>query len=181
MHELLNQAGQLRQKTEEKRIGRSLRLLANKTRLPEPIFDGVLAVIPGTSMEVVPIYKDDKGELHVFLTKRSENDRFWPGEYHCPGSMVLNSDVVLGGTDHVWKRLKAKEFERQDLGSPVFASPALLETKRGQEVALIYYVDIPEDLKNGRYFLVNNLPENLIDHHKLIIGTAVDFYKKANV
>jgi hypothetical protein len=180
MNEFLVRSGRLRDKAEERRIGRKLRSLSKKERLPRPIFEGALAIIPGASMEVVPMHNDGMGNISVFLTKRDNNDKFWPGQYHCPGTMVLNRDFTSDELDSAWKRLKTNEFHEQGIGSPVFVSKNLLKTKRGNEVALVHYVEVPLDLAGGEYFLIENLPENLVEHHRNIINIAADYYKKTH-
>lgn len=149
-----------------------------KGNLPPRVFNEILGTVPGTALEVVPLYVDKNGDINVFLTKRNSDDPYWPNLWHSPGTMVLNKDE----SDHddfskPWERLKKREFMRESLSAPVPVSVKFLKTKRGMETSYIHFVLVPEDLKGGKYFSVDKLPKDLVDHHtKIIREAANDLY-----
>jgi hypothetical protein len=176
---LSNLTKKLVSRKHQRDLVRSLHVLQKNEKLPKEVFSEVLKTIPTVALEVVPIYEDENGELKVFLTKRSSDDKFWPNMWHSPGTMVINIDANgTGNFGHAWDRLKKNEFMDEGLGDPVAVSQKLLKTKRGNEVSLIHYINVPNDLKGGEYFSIDNLPDNLVNHHLIIIGEALDAYKK---
>jgi len=150
-----------------------LRRVRKRTLFAPEVFDELMGTVPCTSLEVVPLNVDKNGEISVFLTKRGPDDRFWPGLWHCPGTMILNKDETPNGDFlGAWKRLKISEFKTENLPDPVFVRAKLLNGKRGMVTELISFVLIPEDLKGGVYFPVGGLPKNLILHHLEMIKDA---------
>ena len=164
-------------RTKVRQTVRFLNKEGEKPLLTKEIFDSVLKAIPSTALEVVPFSIAD-GTLKVFLTRRSKDDEFWPNQWHCPGTVIINSDLEDGGDlNKPWKRLKEKELNCTSLPDPVWVGKRHLKTKRGNEIALINYVEVPMDLEGGKFFEVDNLPDDLIDHHRIIISEAVKAYK----
>lgn len=181
MHETLRLAKQLRYQNDVRQITRKLKNYSRDTSLPKPLFFEALKMVPRASLEVVPICFDRDGGLNVFLTKRNTDDEFWPGQWHCPGTMLRNADIASGGLEKAWRRLNKEEFAGTELDLPIFVKAMLLDTKRGKEVALVHYVVIPFDLDGGKYFSVADPPSDLIEHHHQIISEAVACYNKLHV
>jgi len=140
--------------------------------VPQKIFDMFQKVFGGTSLEVVPIRYDEKGNIEVFMMKRSASDTYWPGEFHVPGTMVFAWDWIKGnGFDSAWKRIKKSEITQNNNGSLVSVSTLHLNTKRGAETACVNNIVFkgPTSSEGGEWFAIDKLPSNVIDHHQPII------------
>lgn len=160
----------------ERQVGRYLQTLSKKGKLPKPVFEGAFNVLPGVAYEVVALNDDWGGRPRVFLTKRDENDKYWPGMWHCPGTMIFNNDFLDDRLSGAWERLRTTEFGSKELGNPDRVRVLFLNTTRGKEVAVVHLLMVPGDLQNGRFFSTADLPENLINHHRSIIGAALRRY-----
>ncbi len=108
------------------------------------------------------------GEEEVFLVRRPNTDRYYPGQWHMPGKVILPGmniqttlaaliDNELGGVDlgHM-TRIDTFEFSKVD-------------RPRGQGVCFLFHASVDvataELLPNGQFFPVDQLPEPMIGHH----------------
>lgn len=174
------QKGEL-SKLEAEMTARLLKKTQKMERIPYPVFNEILGTIPGTALEVVPLHVDKNGDIRVFLTKRDKDDKFWPDMWHCPGTMVVNKDESeKEDFEKAWERLKKNEFMRDSLSSPIPVSVKFLKTNRGMETAYIHFVLVSDDLGGGKYFRVDSLPKDLIDHHLTIIREAANDLSASN-
>jgi hypothetical protein len=140
--------------------------------IPQRIFDVFQKVFGCASLEVVPIRYSEDGEIEVFMTKRPENDTYWPNEWHIPGTMVFAWDWFSGNKfDVAWKRLKKKEIIQDSNGSANQVDTLFLNTKRGAETAIIHNLVFkgPTKSDGGKWHKISELPENIIEHHKEIV------------
>ncbi len=147
--------------------------------VPQEIFDVFQYSFGGTSLEVVPIYLASDGTMKVFLSKRPDTDTYWPGELHIPGTMVFPWDGENGnGFDNAWRRLNKKEIMQQLEGKPIHVSTLSLNTRRGSETAVVHDVIIsdPSPVDGGDWYSISELPNNIIDHHLLIIREGLLFF-----
>ena len=114
--------------------------------------------------------------VEVYLTQRSVNDTAYPGQRHCPGSIVRKGEEI----DDTFARLAKKEFctrLKQYQFVRNFNNP---HEERGHFLSQIYLCEFDESerYQNGQWWTVDCLPENTILHHReIIIPAAVGIFK----
>ena len=87
--------------------------------------------------------------MEVFLTKRPENDEYYPNMLHSPGT-------ILRASDRPGSYLDAFErVQKNELG-----------------------VDFMSPPKFGRFYDARNLPDDLVPHHYILIAKVLDHYPR---
>lgn len=111
--------------------------------------------------------------MQVLLAQRPDNDPWWPGFLHSPGVMVIPTDKEDQDFKTVFQRLCSTELQGLLHSEPKFVTNKLLDTgRRGVENANIHWILVAGTPVYGDYFDIENLPENLMDHHRPIIEIA---------
>lgn len=147
--------------------------------LPEPLFNQIARLGVLVFIELIAL-RENNGQIEVLLTKRSDQDTFWPNQYHHPGTVLRPNDI-----DHslasAFDRLYKDEFKcapPQD--GPFFAGLYFKQQLRGKGFGLINWIEL-SDCSVGEYLPVNDLPKNLVKgQNDYIQKCAVEFskYKK---
>lgn len=164
------------QQKEVKSFNRILDKIVTLKRLPTEIFNQFQKVFGGTSLEVVPIRYDTDGKIEVFMLKRPADDPYWPDRFHVPGTMVFAWDWFEGnGLKKPWQRIEDKEKIPTSKGVLMEVETKLLDTKRGLETALVNNLVFsgPVSVDGGEWFKIDELPKNLVDHHRVILFDAL--------
>ena len=139
--------------------------------LPFPIFKE-FARITTTPTVVLLMFYQDNDSKKVFLTKRDENDEFWPGLYHVPGAILRGTDVDI---DLVLNRIQSNELGETELKSdPIFSKFYFKDTKRGKELTLAYSVQVSKvDASLGRLFSKDEIND------KSVIDSEIEMINEA--
>ena len=139
--------------------------------LPLQLFEGIARLVVTPTVELVIVEKD---HCNVLLTLRPEDDHFWPGQLHLPGSVVLATDNSM--TDTVARTLNVElgldpaEISKLFLH---FAFSLLVKHERGVEVSTLFVIYADESFANFKFYDPTNLPSSTIDHHKKLINILV--------
>jgi len=136
--------------------------------VPEWMFDQIFRVIPGAAHEVVIVRNSPDG-YQCLLLKRDDDDPFFAGKWHFPGTMIRSGDAV--DPHSLWDRI-ANELGadvNELVQFPCSKSIAnLFKNARQEAVSLAYIVEAPTgwECANGTWFLVDRMPLNsmLIEH-----------------
>ncbi len=147
-------------------------------RLPLPIFKEICKKVVLTAFEVVSLRTSSDGQTQVLLSQRPDSDLWYPGEMHSPGVMLIPSDKDDENFVTALERLKVTELEGLQTSQPMFVANKILNTKRGVENANIHWMRVSGEPTHGKFYDIDNLPDNLINHHKVIIKTAYDNFLK---
>jgi len=153
------------------RVTVSVAIEAVCLRLQKEIAPGVLCL---TSKGFVATDDVQYGVIEVYMIQRSQDDTAYPGEWHCPGSVMRPGESF----EDVLDRLAKKEFGA-DFVSAMFVAninPSSLEPEaRGHFLSIVYLCDLEEkEGLRGEWFPVNQLPEKTVEHHrKRIIPAAL--------
>jgi 8-oxo-dGTP pyrophosphatase MutT (NUDIX family) len=148
--------------------------------LPRDIFLQFARLMTIAVIELVPLrLRDDKVE--VLLVQRPDDDT-WAGMWHVPGTLIRPTDKMETGNDYEepLQRLLGPDGELG--GVTTAAQPVEVETerrrvKRGDELAVIHYVEVTGEPVKGQFFPLDGYPENVppngvVPHH-------VDFVRRA--
>ena len=144
--------------------------------LPLEVFNAIARV---TVTPVVELIITD-GQA-VLLRRRSDTDQYWPGQYCLPGSIIYSGGPKsIDG--YISKILKSLNIDTTT--KPQLVDIGLYTTKRGDEVAIVYRLDLEHytdtSLDNSAHFIqVPDLRDiNIINEHLDILqsylGKAID-------
>ncbi len=105
-------------------------------------------------------------EVQVYLIQRSPDDTAYPGEWHCPGSVMRPGEDF----EDVVARLVKKEFDNADLRWRFVANinPSKGEPEvRGTFLSMVFLcvLEDKEGLR-GKWFPVNSLPQKTVGGHR---------------
>lgn len=141
--------------------------------LPQPIFDAVTRLVVTPTYVAVPLFVDS-GKPNVVLTRRSEDDPYYPGMLHPPGTVIIATDIDLDAT---FQRLLQTELRGiVPLSEPIFTSHFFTNIVRGQEIALVHFLVVENPGENATCFAADALPDDVIETDKPRIAAAVAAY-----
>lgn len=144
--------------------------------LPMPIFSQVVRLLVTPTVEMVPLRKTKKGTVQVLLIKRDDDDPNWPGQYHVPGSVIRATDVKLSFQDAFDRIINGEIKGINVVRGPIFVQHLFHQVKRGAELPMIHWIEVNGEITGGTYFDLDKLPENIVDHHPLIIRKALEHF-----
>ena len=107
------------------------------------------------------------GKEYVYLIRRSANDPFYSSMLHMPGARKLPTET---DQDHLRRALKETPFDPSVHVEYILSTT--LKTKRGTDFSDIRRIVLPyEPMKFDftDFYDVKDLPDNIIEHHKVII------------
>lgn len=120
-------------------------------------------------------------EIQVYLVQRAPDDTAYPGEWHCPGSVMRPGETF----EDVLERLAKREFGA-NLTSVRFVAnlnPSKADPEaRGTFLSVVYLCTL-EDKKGlrGKWFPVDKLPNKTVWHHRArIIPCALGAFVAEN-
>lgn len=144
------------------------------------LFDALLGAVPTVAIEVVPVTQ--RGE--VVLLPRPDNDPFFAGKVHTPGSIMR-----LGDTEEMALARAMREIGTNiETSIPVFINRmhvpkgnGPMQCKRGQEIGLLFGVrlfgPIPSNLMIADPY---NLPDNILDYQRPMVAKVMEWWRKGH-
>ncbi len=146
--------------------------------LPKEIFFEIIRLIPAAIVDIVPLIEINN-ELQVLLIERESDDPFFGGQVHIPGTSLRSTDAK-GNFKSAFDRIIQGELKGVSvISEPVFCGSSFHDTTRGSELTLIHWVLVDQTINIGKFYLVNDLPSNIVPHQKNTIGIAVENYRKS--
>lgn len=148
--------------------------------LPLEIFLAVAEKVATPTIDVAPL-RTHEGRLQVFMLRRPDDDEHWPGQWHIPGTVLRATDE-----ENSFNSGLARLFDGETeglvvpVGEPKHVGTKFWDVERGRELDHLHYVEVEalsDDLP-GQFFPVDELPDDTIAHHKIIIPEIVDAYLK---
>ncbi|MDB5183165.1 MAG: hypothetical protein JWO47_949 [Candidatus Saccharibacteria bacterium] len=142
--------------------------------LPFDIFIEIarLTVLP--IIEFVPLRMYD-GKVEVLLLPRSQDDKFWPGQLHTPGTVIRATDTDEG-RHTAFGRITKNELKDTAIGEPHYVGSSLNKSKRGMEQILIFWVEVKSEPRAGSFYKASQLPELLMESQRGFISQALKSY-----
>ncbi len=152
-------------------------------KIPRWAFETLPRIIPQFSIELAVLRPDasmNADRHEVFLIQRPNDDPYWPGELHIPGTTMY----MLDDEASMWKRLLDSELlvakdGRRPAMKTQFAfhmTTTRAERARGPGMHAVFYAWVPPGttFENGVFYPMRTLPTNTIGHHRRMIGLLVD-------
>ena len=110
-------------------------------------------------------------KIEVYMTQRSLDDTAYPGEWHCPGSIMRPGETI----NNIFSRLEKKEFNAYLLSKKFVANVNVPDEVRGHFISLVYLCTLEqkEEMK-GIWFPTDKLPKQTVEcHRRRIIPCAL--------
>ena len=145
--------------------------------LPYPIFEQIARLTTLSIIEFVPLCKRPDGAVEVLLLERGHDDPIWPDEVHTPGTVIRPGDTDAN-MFKAFKRITSDELKNTEITAPHFVGTILHESKRGWEFAQVYWVEVLDAPKEGKFHPVNKLPDNLVESQYGFIAQAVENFSQ---
>lgn len=134
--------------------------------LPKEIFSQISRLVRLPVVNVIPV-RQEASRIQIGLIKRENDDPWWPGQWHLPGTVIRSTDTL----DSAIQRLLKEEIVVTTSNQPVFHIFVIQHTKRGAGVVLVYGVRncvLPETSPT-HWFTIDELPEQLVESELEII------------
>jgi hypothetical protein len=148
--------------------------------LPYPLFIAITAKIVTPTLELA-IIDGGSGKLQVLLVKRPDDDLYWPGQWHVPGTVIRSTDTE-GGFNSCFTRILDEELSGLvTINQPKRTSIEFWEVERGRELDQLFYSELISSQKlseNIQFFPFDRLPKNLMRHHREVLHKIKQGYTK---
>jgi len=149
--------------------------------LDTELFNAVAEKTPLIAHEAVVLGRHPlTNRLFVYLTKRGDDEKAYPGKFHIPGSIHRNGETLK----EVFERLSKEFGENVKIYDWEFVDEQIVKENGRCEtlfdkVYLVKMGGIPT-AANGKWYPVNKLPQSMVDfHQRLVIPAAVAAFKRA--
>ena len=160
-------------------------------RQPLPLFTQLARLVVTSTVEMVPL-KNTGENPKVLLAKRSDDDPWWPGQWHLPGTVLLPTDKVSDVHDYRTPvdRLYKDEFHGsiiRDGDVNIFDSQRRVDARGSEQTVFGWsHIDLTagfDEVVGGELFDVNNVDselagESVINGHLLSVKRALRHYRR---
>lgn len=154
--------------------------------IPYDVFHVLAKRLTQATVEMVPVRTTTEGKAQVLLTQRPAGDP-WEHQWHVPGTILLGRDNIDHPKDYsaAFSRILGDNGELKTgvkpLAEPVEFATERRKTRRGPELAVIFWVEVEGEPIVGRFFDIDSFPKNIpepgvIDHHQDFIPRVVEHY-----
>ena len=156
--------------------------------LSDILFTKLAKILPQVCVETVILRKNNR-KIEVLLVSRPDGDPVWPKMIHSPGGQIRAVDFhrkdkkVVNG---VFERVQKNEIRTNFILEPVFVENIERTTKRGSEVAIVYFTQIEEDSGLSKEIIwcdvekLENLPNMMKDQIEMIRNVAKFYLASSN-
>lgn len=147
--------------------------------LPFDLFISIAEKVTTPTMEVAPLRRrGDK--IEVLMTQRPDTDPHWPGGWHLTGTVVRATDDE-GDFSSGFNRVLYDELHGtvQPIDEIQYVGMKFWDVERGRELDQMFYFETnatDDDVKEGAFFDVENLPVTTLEHHKIMIPEIVSAF-----
>lgn len=142
--------------------------------LPEGVFVNIARLAVLTAIEFVPL-RYNQGKIEVLLLPRPSTDPIWPNLLHTPGTILRSTDNSF---EDAFKRLCEEEIGVTGNHKIIFTQNSIDKGQRGSAVLFEHILIMDEPPLNGKFYDVQNLPENVIPEMKDLIYRAAKQFEK---
>jgi hypothetical protein len=178
--------------TEPKELAKYLAALTQSGQpWPKEVFFSVAEKFALTPIEAIVLRRNTSGKIEVLLMQRESDDPHWKDMYHTPGTIALEEDVMPDDElpedfDPVkmyakpLARLQEKEYGEK-FDSVYYVGPVLHKVARGPESAQMFVCTIKGEPTKGKYFAVDELPDNIVPTQIKFIRFAAKFSEEHKI
>lgn len=147
--------------------------------LPYPIFEQIARLVALPIVEFVPLRVTQDGKCEVLLIARPEDDPFWPGMLHTPGTVVRATDIHKGEQDdwQAFSRIIKDELQDTEVGQPHYVGSMFHSSKRGAEQAQLYWIEVTGQPKAGTFYSLDALPDGLMESQLSFVKLAAENFQ----
>lgn len=144
--------------------------------IPKEIFGQVARLVRLPMVDLIPIRREGSS-WSIGLVQRNENDTWWPGMWHLPGTYLRSTDTLKSA----FSRLRKEELSLVRSGIPTFCGVSIHSSTRGAEVVLIYIIEqcIFKKSSAMKWFPVDKLPKNFIKSEMKVVKKLKEHLKKS--
>lgn len=160
---------------------RTLTRLLNTITWPvsPDVFNALLGAMPTVAIELQVI--TERG--HVVLLPRPQNDPFFAGKIHGPGTVMRRGDTEGNALRRALGELGDAHVTTPEFIDRIHVPMGYghMQCVRGQEIGLLFGVEIlyPIPINLMRHiYCPKQLPENVIPFHRPMIVRAIEWWKK---
>ena len=150
----------------------SLALIDPQKPFGRDLFEAIARVSVSAAFEAVCVRENPETKrTEVLLVQRPADDTAYPGEWHCPGSVLRPGESVEDVFRRIGESELAGKIEVRDFAG-ISNNP---KEKRGHFYSVIYVCDVTGI--GGTWYPSENLPVRTIKHHRnVIIPIAIKKY-----
>jgi ADP-ribose pyrophosphatase YjhB (NUDIX family) len=141
--------------------------LQNNMAMWPAVFDALLKITPRTSIETV-IARRQQGMIEVLLTKRPDDDPYFPGQWHSPGSFFRQRETLAD----VLHRISRREIRAKIIHPQFVTYQNNWNEPRGHTIGLVHLCQTESEPQEGEFFSLHNLPDNIVWHHPEMLEMA---------
>jgi hypothetical protein len=145
--------------------------------LPYDIFVEIARLVVLPIIEFVPLRMNKEGDVEVLLLSRGKDDPLWPDMLHTPGTVIRPTDRE-GEMYLAFERITKDELNATLVSRPYYVGSVFHGSKRGMEQSQVFWVEVLEEPKIGKFYSANKLPVQLIDSQQRFIEQAVKNFKE---
>lgn len=109
--------------------------------------------------------KTPGGQTQVYLLPRQKNDPFYAGLFHMPGARKIPTET---DSQTLTRAIRETPYSKQ-INSIQYIKSDTYSAKRGVEYADVRGLNVAYHKTDPNFYDVDNLPNNMIEHHKKII------------
>lgn len=144
--------------------------------LPLSLFLEIARLAVLTAIEFVPLRQKENGVVEVLLIQREIDDPNWPGMLHTPGTILRACDQV-GSFKNAFDRISQELSQPSNISEPVFVKNIFQHTTRGSVSALVFWVELNEEVESGHFYPSDSLPKSIVVSQLEFIQDAVEAFK----
>ena len=144
--------------------------------LPYEVFVQIARLVVLSIIEFVPLRLNEDGGIEVLLLSRGKDDPIWPNELHVPGTVIRPTDTE-GSIYQAFDRILKDELKGTKVSDPHYVGSNLHKSKRGLEQAQVYWVEVLGEPREGKFYPVADLPEDLMKSQRNFIKQAAKSFE----
>lgn len=135
------------------------------------VYAAIARLVPSIAVEAVAL-RNNNGDIEVLLTQRAKDDPAYPGQWHCPGSILRSGEEYFD----VMERLQTREFGVNIKGWG-YVDEIFFQEERGWFNNRIFLVQLNGKPTQGKWFSTKALPVDIVAHHREhVIPKGVEFF-----
>ena len=129
------------------------------------LFDALAKLTISVAIEAVCLrWNPATRKIEVYLVKRSLKETAYPGEWHCPGTVMRPGEEI----EDTFRRLSKKEFGAGFLKRQFVANLNNPTEARGHFISVLYLCVLEEKgNERGRWFPIDKLPKKTVKGHRI--------------